>query len=183
MWNDGSTVAQSLWQTKPTNGRFESWFAKMRYLSEFGPFSLMRNDKIPCFCENHWSLWVVLLFPRKTARSQNSFYFANRLANQPFFGLVCQSERWMEIEDTILGFGKRGLLEKGSFQTSPFLEILENLEILKNPQTGEQMRIRPFSRDSRESRDFRDSRDSSSEKTPFVMTPFSGPEIPRKNEL
>ena len=34
----------------------------------------------------------------------------------------------------------------------------------------------PFSRDSREFRDFRDSRDSSSEKTPFVMTPFSGPE-------
>ena len=33
-----------------------------------------------------------------------------------------------------------------------------------------------FSRDSREFRDFRDSRDSSREKTPFVMTPFSGPE-------
>ena len=47
----------------------------------------------------------------------------------------------------IIGFGKRGLLEKGSFQKSPF------------------------------SRDSRDSRDSSSEKTPFVMTPFSGPEI------
>ena len=40
-----------------------------------------------------------------------------------------------------LGFGKRGLLEKGSFQKSPnFLEILENLEILEfleNPQTVE----------------------------------------------
>ena len=32
-----------------------------------------------------------------------------------------------------------------------------------------------MSRDSRESRDFRDSRDSSSEKTPFVMTPFPVP--------
>ena len=28
----------------------------------------------------------------------------------------------------------------------------------------------------KESRDFRDSRDSSGEKTPFVMTPFPGPE-------
>ena len=33
-----------------------------------------------------------------------------------------------------------------------------------------------FSRDPRAFRDFRDSRDSSSEKTPFVMTPLSGPE-------
>ena len=31
-------------------------------------------------------------------------------------------------------FGKRGLLEKGSFQKSPFLEILE---ILENPQSVE----------------------------------------------
>ena len=40
-----------------------------------------------------------------------------------------------------IGFGKRGLLEKGSSQKSPnFLEILENLEILeilKNPQAVE----------------------------------------------
>ena len=35
-------------------------------------------------------------------------------------------------------FGKRGLLEKGSFQKSPnFLEILENLEILEKLQTVE----------------------------------------------
>ena len=72
-----------------------------------------------------------------------------------------------------VGFGKRGLLEKGLFRKVDFLEILENLEIFENPQTcGKQRRIRPFSRDSRE---FRDSRDSSSEKTPFVMTPFSVP--------
>ena len=41
-----------------------------------------------------------------------------------------------------LGFGKRGLLEKGSFffRKVHFLEILENLEILEileNPQTVE----------------------------------------------
>ena len=48
----------------------------------------------------------------------------------------------------------------------------------KAPDCGKQRRIRPFPRDSREFRDFRDSRDSSSEKTPFVMTPFSGPEVP-----
>ena len=39
-------------------------------------------------------------------------------------------------------------------------------------------KISKFSRDSREFRDFRVSRDSWSEKTPFVMTPFSGPENP-----
>ena len=33
-----------------------------------------------------------------------------------------------------------------------------------------------FSRDSRGFRDSRDSRDSSSERTPFVMTPFSVPD-------
>ena len=47
---------------------------------------------------------------------------------------------------------QRGLWEKRSFQKSP------------------------FSRDSREFRDSRDSRESHIEKTPFVMTPFSGPE-------
>ena len=36
--------------------------------------------------------------------------------------------------------------------------------------------VHPFPLFSKEIRDFRDSRDSSSEKTPFVMTPFSGPE-------
>ena len=34
----------------------------------------------------------------------------------------------------LFGFGRRGLLEKGSFQKSPFSrESLENLEILGNP--------------------------------------------------
>ena len=39
-----------------------------------------------------------------------------------------------------VGFGKRGLLEKGSFRKVHFLEILENLEILEileNPQALE----------------------------------------------
>ena len=74
--------------------------------------------------------------------------------------------------------GKGVFWKRGLFRKVHFLEILENLEILEileNPQTpGKQRRIRPFSRASRESRDIRDSRDSSSEKTPFVMTPFSG---------
>ena len=44
---------------------------------------------------------------------------------------------------TEIGFGKRGLLEKGLFRKVHFLEILENLEILEileileNPQTVE----------------------------------------------
>ena len=40
-----------------------------------------------------------------------------------------------------------------------------------------------FSRDSRKFRGLRDSRDSSSEKTPFVMTPFSCPEQPDSAEV
>ena len=75
--------------------------------------------------------------------------------------------------------GKRGLLEKGSFQKSPFSrdsrEIRDSRDSRESPDCGKQRRLRPFSRDFREFRDFRDSRDSSSEKTPFVMTPFSGP--------
>ena len=41
-----------------------------------------------------------------------------------------------------IGFGKKGLLEKGSFQKSPFSRDLENpeiLEILENPQTVENL--------------------------------------------
>ena len=60
-------------------------------------------------------------------------------------------------------------MEKGSFQKSPFSR--DSREPL---DCGKQRRIRPFSRDAGELRDHRDSRDSSSEKTPFVMTPFSG---------
>ena len=75
---------------------------------------------------------------------------------------------------------ERGLLEKGSFEKSPFSrdsrEFRDSRESREPSDCGKQRRIRPFSRDSRESRDFRDSRDSSSEKTPFVMTPFSGPD-------
>ena len=46
----------------------------------------------------------------------------------------------LEASTAFFGFGKRGLLEKGSFQKSPFLEMLENLEILEfleNSQTVE----------------------------------------------
>ena len=82
--------------------------------------------------------------------------------------------RWANPQ---LNVGKRGLLEKGSFQKSPFSrdsrEFRDSRVSRDLPDCGKERRIRPFSRDSRE---FRDSRDSSSEKTPFVMTPFSGPE-------
>ena len=80
-----------------------------------------------------------------------------------------------------IGFGKRGLLEKGSSQKSPFSrdsrEFRESRVSRETPDCGKVRSFRPFSRDSRESRDLRDSRDFSSEKTPFVMTPFSGPEV------
>ena len=75
---------------------------------------------------------------------------------------------------------KKGVFwKRGLFRRVHFLEILENLEILEileNPRLWKEWRIRPVSRDSRESRDVRDFRDSSSEKTSFVMTPFSSPE-------
>ena len=74
------------------------------------------------------------------------------------------------------GFGQKGSFGKGCFQKSHFLEILENLEILERPQTVKNKgQSQSFSRDSRECRDCRDFRDSSSEKTPFVVTPFPVP--------
>ena len=88
-------------------------------------------------------------------------------------------EMWLGFP--ILGFGKGGLLEKGSLQKSPFSrdsrEFRDPRDPRKDPDCGRQRRIRPFSRDSREFRDFRDSRDSSNEKTAFVMTPFSCPDL------
>ena len=62
-------------------------------------------------------------------------------------------------------------------QKSPFSrdsrEFRDSRDFGEPPDCGKQRRIRSISRDSR---DFRDSRDSS-RKTPFVMTPFSGPEF------
>ena len=75
-------------------------------------------------------------------------------------------------------FWKRGL-----FQKSPFSrDCREFRDSRESPDCGKQRRIRPFSRDSREFRDFRDSRGSSSEKTPFVMTPFSGLDQPPRSK-
>ena len=70
--------------------------------------------------------------------------------------------------------------QRALFRKVHFLEILEfrdSRDFREPPHCGKQRRIRRFSRDSRELRDFRDSRDSSSEKTPFVMTPFSSPAL------
>ena len=53
-----------------------------------------------------------------------------------------------------LGFGKRGLLEKGSFQKSPFSrDFRGSRDSRELPDCGKQRRIRPFPRDSREFRD------------------------------
>ena len=74
------------------------------------------------------------------------------------------------------GMGKRGLLEKGSFQKGPFSgdsrEFRASRDSRELPDSGKQRRIRSFSRDSRDFRDSRDSRDSSSEKDPFRNDPF-----------
>ena len=66
-------------------------------------------------------------------------------------------------------------MEKGSFQKSPFSR--DSRVSREFSDCVKERRLRPFSRDSREFRDVRDSRDFSSEKTPFVMTPFSGPDL------
>ena len=70
---------------------------------------------------------------------------------------------------------------RGLFRKAHFLEVLENLEILEileNPQTVENKGEPDHFLDLENFfRDFRDSRDSSSEKTPFVMTPFFCPEL------
>ena len=65
------------------------------------------------------------------------------------------------------GSEKRGLLEKGPLQKSPFSRDSREFRDLENPQTLEK---------KGESDHVLDSRDSSSEKTPFVMTPFPGPD-------
>ena len=76
------------------------------------------------------------------------------------------------------GAGVSRVRKKGSFGKGFFFQ--KDLEILeKPPDSGKQRRIRLFSRDSGKFRCFRDSRDFSSEKTPFVMTPSSGPELDR----
>ena len=73
-------------------------------------------------------------------------------------------------------------MEKGSFQKSPFSrdsrEFRDSRDSREPPDCGKRRRLRPSSVDSRE---FRDSRDSSGEKTPFVMTPFSGPDYSFSN--
>ena len=78
-----------------------------------------------------------------------------------------------------LGFGKRVFWKRDLFRKVHFLEILENLEILEileNPYTVENKgESDHFLEILEKFRDFRDSRDSSSEKTPFVVTPFPVP--------
>ena len=70
---------------------------------------------------------------------------------------------------------KTRVRKKGSFGEGVFSEkSRDSRDFGESPDAGKQRSIRPFSRDSADLRDFRDSRDSSSEKTPFVMTPFSG---------
>ena len=97
-----------------------------------------------------------------------------------------------KVASAKVAFDTVRLLEKGSFQKSPFsLEILENLEILEileNPQTlenkGESDHFLEILEDSREFRGGRDSRRSSSEKTPFRNDPFFRPrEAPQDQSL
>ena len=91
-----------------------------------------------------------------------------------FPALFLEFSRNFPAELPKIGFRKRGLLEKKSFQNCPSSKgSRDSRDSRAAPDCGKQRRIRPFLGDSRA---FRDSRDSSSEKTPFVVTPFSGPE-------
>ena len=67
-------------------------------------------------------------------------------------------------------FWKRGSLQKSPFSRDS-REFRDSRGFRESPD-WKIRRIRPFSRESKEFGDLRDSRDSSSEKTPFVMTPF-----------
>ena len=62
--------------------------------------------------------------------------------------------RILPVNFARIGFGKRGLLEKGSFQKSPFSrdsrEFRDSRDFRGPPDCGKQRRIQPFSRDSRE---------------------------------
>ena len=77
---------------------------------------------------------------------------------------------------TRFGFRQRGLLAKGPFQKNPFSRDSRELrDSRETPDCGKQRRIRPFL-EVLENLEI----DASSEKTPFVMIPFSGPEFPRR---
>ena len=69
------------------------------------------------------------------------------------------------------------LQEKGSFQKSPCLDILEKLEILENPQTVENRGESDYFPEFFENiLDLEILEVPSVKKTPFIVTPFSGPE-------
>ena len=78
-------------------------------------------------------------------------------------------------------FGK-GVLSESRFSRDS-RELRDSRDSREPPDCRKQTRVRPFSRESRESIDFRVSRDSSSEKTPFIMTPFSVPNCLRFQAL
>ena len=86
-----------------------------------------------------------------------------------------------DILSNLCGFTQNRFWKKGSFwkrglfKNVHCLEYLENLEIFEVLEIPRAWKTRRKCAASREFRDFRDSRGSSSEKTPFIMTPFSGP--------
>ena len=92
-------------------------------------------------------------------------------------GSLFPQEPAVSCAPPLIGFGKKGSLEKRSFQKNPFSrdsrEFRHARVLGEPPDSGKQRRIRTFSRDSR------DFRNSTSEKTPFVMTPSSGSSLIR----
>ena len=127
--------------------------------------SLPQNSLSP-----FWNSPLETIFrPFPTQKSQRINWRSNLLLVTP--GTRERANRALAIA-RLLGTEKRGLLEKGSFQKTPYSrdprEFRDSRNSREPPDCGKEGRIRPFSRDSRESRAFRDSRDSSSEKTPLV---------------
>ena len=62
--------------------------------------------------------------------------------------LACNLQQLCALRSTLFGFGKRGLLEKGSFQKSPFSrdsrEFRDSRDFREPPDCGNQRKIRPF---------------------------------------
>ena len=84
------------------------------FCAESGAPILEKKTKLwGCDSDTHWNR--AMQTGRKTSENKKR---QNLAKQRPFFG-----------------FGKRGLLAKGSLRKVHFLENLENLEILENPQT------------------------------------------------
>ena len=95
-----------------------------------------------------------------------------------YFSISCYGARICTILlplQSLLRSGKGFFWQRGLFRKILFLKILEKLEILEKPQTLENKGESDHFLETLENLEFGD---SSSQKTPFVRTLFSSPDVP-----